>query len=135
MSRFAPTIQDYMTASIHSIGAEQTVAKAHAVMREHKIRHLPVLHGGQLVGIVSDRDLYWVETLSDVDDNAMRVDEAMTQIPYAVEPETPLRQVIREMEQHKYGSAVIMKHEKVIGVFTTTDALRALGDALDAAAK
>jgi len=120
MSRPLPTIKDYMTSTIHSIGAEQTIARAHAVMREHQIRHLPVLQGGKLVGVLSDRDLYWMETLRDVDANSMRVDEGMAQIPYAVSPDTPLYDVAREMAEHKYGSAVVMSHEKVVGVFTTT---------------
>ena len=58
-----PLIRDYMTESPHSIGANQTLATAHEMMRAHQIRHLPVLRAGKLVGIVSQRDLYLVETL------------------------------------------------------------------------
>lgn len=125
------TIADYMTSSPHSIGYDQPLVHAHQVMREHHIRHLPVLNGGRLVGILSDRDLAFVENLRDVDAAKVRVDEAMTPTPYSVKKTAPLGQVAREMAEHRYGSAVVMEHDHVVGVFTTVDALRALADACE----
>ena len=125
------TIADYMTTSPHSIGSDQPLMHAHQVMRDHHIRHLPVLNGGRLVGILSDRDLAFVENLRDVDAAKVRVDEAMTPSPYLVKKTSSLGQVAREMAEHRYGSAVVMENDHVVGVFTTTDALRALADACD----
>jgi acetoin utilization protein AcuB len=125
------TIADYMTTSPHSIGNDQPLAHAHQVMRDHHIRHLPVLNGGRLVGILSDRDLAFLENLRDVDAAKVRVDEAMTPSPYMVKRTSNLGQVAREMAEHRYGSAVVMDNDHVVGVFTTTDALRALADACD----
>lgn len=124
-------IADYMTTSPHSIGYDQPLVHAHHLMRDHHIRHLPVLNGGRLVGILSDRDLAFVENLRDVDANKVRVDEAMTPTPYSVKRTASLGHVVREMAEHRYGSAVVMENDHVIGVFTTTDALRALADACD----
>src|SRR5690349_25130839 len=90
MSKAIPPIRDYMTMAPHSIGKDQTLARAHDVMRSHKIRHLPVLEGGKLVGIISERDLHLVETLRDVDPSSVTVDEAMSDHVYAVEPDTSL---------------------------------------------
>lgn len=125
------TIADYMTASPHSIGYDQPLMQAHQVMREHHIRHLPVLNGGHLVGILSDRDLAFIENLKDVDAAKVRVDDAMTPTPYSVKKSARLGQVAREMAEHRYGSAVVMESDHVVGVFTTVDALRALADACD----
>jgi acetoin utilization protein AcuB len=123
------TIADYMTTSPHSVGNDQPLLHAHQVMRDHQIRHLPVLSGGRLVGILSDRDLAFVENMRDVDAAKVRVDEAMTPTPYSVKKTANLGQVAREMAEHRYGSAVVMENDHVVGVFTTTDALRALADA------
>lgn len=123
------TIADYMTTSPHSVGNDQPLVHAHQVMRDHQIRHLPVLSGGRLVGILSDRDLAFVENLRDVDAAKVRVDDAMTPTPYSVKKTANLGQVAREMAEHRYGSAVVMENDHVVGVFTTTDALRALADA------
>ncbi len=123
------TIADYMTTSPHSVGNDQPLMHAHQVMRDHQIRHLPVLSGGRLVGILSDRDLAFVENLRDVDAAKVRVDDAMTPTPYSVKRTANLGAVAREMAEHRYGSAVVMENDHVVGVFTTTDALRALADA------
>ncbi|HEX2568237.1 MAG TPA: CBS domain-containing protein [Polyangia bacterium] len=125
------TIRNYMTASPITIGLDQSLAAAHAVMREHRIRHLPVLEQGRLVGIVTERDLHLVETLRDVDPASVQVEEAMTPDPYAISPETSLEWVVSEMAEHKYGAAVVIDgRNKVLGVFTTVDAMHALQDLL-----
>ena len=124
------TIADRMTRTPMLIGIEQTMSAAHDLMRSNGIRHLPVLHGGKLVGIVSLRDLHLVETFRDVDPDEIRVEEAMTQDVYAVEPKTPLKDVVSEMAQRKLGSAVVIDGSKVVGVFTTTDALDTLAGVL-----
>jgi acetoin utilization protein AcuB len=119
-------IRQFMSSAPQTIGQEQTLERAHEVMRNEKIRHLPVLEGGKLVGLLSQRDLHLIETLSDVDPKDTTVAEAMSQDVYCVSPDAPLVEVAREMAEHKYGSAVVVEGPKVVGVFTTTDALRAL---------
>jgi acetoin utilization protein AcuB len=125
-------IADRMTRTPHLIGAEQSLKTAHALMRQHHVRHLPVLHGGKLIGVVSDRDLHLVETLHDVDPDNVRVEEAMSQDVYAVTPKTPLKAVVQEMATRKLGSAVVIDGTKVVGVFTTIDALETLMTMLSA---
>jgi acetoin utilization protein AcuB len=130
MSKPIPTIQKFMTTSPHSIGVDQPLSKAHAMMGDHHIRHLPVLHGGKLVGMLTDRDLRLVESLAGVDPSKVKVEEAMATVVYSVGPETPLDQVVGTMGEHKYGSAVVMQNDKVVGIFTTVDVCRALAELL-----
>jgi acetoin utilization protein AcuB len=119
-----------MTASPHSVGADQTLAVAHEMMRTHRIRHLPVLRAGKLVGLLSQRDLYFVETLREVDPARVRVEEAMATEAYAVTPQAPLARVAEAMAEKKYGCAVVMEEGDVVGIFTAVDALRALAKLL-----
>jgi acetoin utilization protein AcuB len=130
MSKPIPTIQKYMTTSPHFVGAEQPLIEAHRRLREFGIRHLPVLQGGKLVGIVTERDLHWVETLQGVEASAMAVEQAMSQNVYAVHPDAPLDEVVDEMARQKYGSAVVLQNGRVVGIFTTVDACAALRDLL-----
>jgi acetoin utilization protein AcuB len=130
VSKPIPTIQKYMTTTPHTIGSEQTIAKAASLMSEHHIRHLPVLHGGRLLGVLSDRDVKLIESFRDVDATKTSVEEAMTELPYTVEPETPLDQVVRSMAEKKFGSAVVVQNQKVVGIFTTVDACEALSELL-----
>jgi acetoin utilization protein AcuB len=119
-------IESFMTRSPHTVGSDQTLATAHHRMAEASIRHLPVLEGGRLVGLLSARDLDFVETLPSVDPKTIAVTQAMSQEVYSVGPRDTLAAVAKEMADNKYGSAVVLEHGKVLGMFTTVDALRAL---------
>jgi acetoin utilization protein AcuB len=125
----------WMTSSPHSVGQDQPLAVAHAIMRKHRVRHLPVLDRGTLVGVVSQRDLYFLEAMDGVEQQLDTVDEGMSRNVYCVEPSTPLRQVVAEMAEHKYGCAIVLKDEKLAGIFTTTDALALLALGLAPAGK
>lgn len=121
-----PTVDLYMTPAPQTISQDQPLAEAHRLMREHAIRHLPVLDGERLVGLVSQRDLHFFETLDGVDPEAVTVLEAMSEEPYAVEPRTTVREVAAHMADHKLGSAVVVEGGQVVGIFTAVDGLRGL---------
>lgn len=120
------TVERFMTANPVAIASDRTLAEAHRLMREKQIRHLPVVDEGRLVGVVSQRDLYLLETLQGIDPDAERVEEAMTAEPFTVTPDASLDEVASTMAEHKYGSAVVLDGGAVVGLFTTVDALRAL---------
>lgn len=125
-----PKINKYMSTSPYTVGKTQTLAFAHKLQQEHKIRHLPVLDGGTLVGIITDRDLHLIETLKDVDPQKVTVEDAMTTDPYTVSPEANLDEVVAEMAEKKIGSAIVVDNHKVVGVFTTIDAMVAFSELL-----
>jgi len=119
-----------MSPAPHSVGKDQPLAVAHQLMREHGLRHLPVLEHGKLVGLLSERDLYYLETIAGVDPENERVEEGMSQDVYCVSPEARLLDIVVEMMTQKYGCAVVVESTKVVGIFTTTDALRLLAECL-----
>jgi acetoin utilization protein AcuB len=127
MDKTAP-IADFMTSMPHTVGSEQTITFAQGMMQKYGIRHLPVLHGGELYGIVSDRDLGMVAGLNEVNPNNTTVEEAMTQEAYTVTKDTPLFDVLTEMLEHQYGSAIVVEGVKIVGILTTHDALQLLVD-------
>ena len=107
------------------------MSQAHELMRAHRIRHLPVLDGGKLVGIVSDRDLHLIETLPDSDPDEVTVDEAMTEDVYAVGLDDPVDAVAERMAARKYGCAIVVGPRGVVeGIFTTVDGMQVLADLL-----
>lgn len=126
-----PAIDKYMTSAPITIGAEQSLEKAAKLMHEHRIRHLPVLKGGQLVGILSDRDIKMVTSLKDVDPTKVLVDEALTSDPFTVSPKAALNEVCAQMAEHKYGSVLVLDNHKLVGIFTWVDALYAFQELLD----
>lgn len=123
------TVGDHMTPHPHTIGRDQPIAVAARRMREHAIRHLPVLDGGRLIGMLSDRDVRLVEAIAEAEH--VRVEDAMSPEPHCVRATTPLRDVVRTMHEHKLGSVLVTDdNERVLGIYTATDALRMLADRL-----
>ena len=120
------TIREFMTRNPVTIGDQMPLATAHRVMRENGVRHLPVLSSGKLVGVLSLRDLHFIETLPGVDPQEVLVSEAMSPDVYTATPSTPLDEIVSAMAENKYGSVVVVDRGRTVGVFTTVDALRAL---------
>jgi acetoin utilization protein AcuB len=126
-----PVLSRYMTSQPWTIRKGATMTQAHQLMRKHKIRHLPVLEGGTLVGIVSERDLHLIETLPGSDPDKVTVEEAMTQDVYAVNADVPVDAVVEKMSIRKYGAAVVVDRRGTVqGIFTTVDALHAFAETL-----
>lgn len=124
------TVRRHMTPDPIVISSDRTLAQAHELMRTHRIRHLPVVDAGRLVGILSQRDLYLLETLPDVDGSTETVAEAMIADPYCTTPDAALHEVAARMAEHKFGAAVVLDEGRVVGVFTSVDALRVLASLL-----
>ncbi|HKO89763.1 MAG TPA: CBS domain-containing protein [Polyangiaceae bacterium] len=129
MSQAIP-ISNVMSPCPHVIEHDRSMSAAHAMMRQHGIRHLPVCEHGKLVGLVSAGDLHLVETLDGVDPNGVSVKEAMSPAPYQVRPNAPLRSVVQTMAAHKYGCALVTQGAEIVGIFTTIDALHAFAAVL-----
>ena len=127
-----PTVGRYMTRQPWTIESRNSLADAHVLMREHRIRHLPVVDDGELVGIVSDRDLQLLESVGAL--RNARIRDAMSEPVFSVTAQEPIDAVARTMSEHKYGSVVVIKKgEAVEGIFTTVDACRALAEILERA--
>ena len=122
------TVADYMTPGPHTIGREQSLVAAKQMMQKIHARHLPVLHGGKLVGMLSDRELAAIETLPG--SNQLTVEDAMVPDVFMTSADAPLETVAGDMARLRLGSAIVLKDDHVVGVFTAVDALRALADAL-----
>jgi acetoin utilization protein AcuB len=120
-----PPVCRYMTTHLYAIAPSEKLSSARHLMATRDIHHLPVLERDQLVGIISDRDLYSAHPLHDVS-----VRDLMTEDVAHVHRETPMDEVIDLMERRRCSSVVVLGAHGVEGIFTVSDALRALGDVL-----
>ncbi len=130
MSKQEPTIQKFMTCQPVVIDARATAADALRLMKVEGIRHLPVMDGTEVKGVLSERDLRTAMGFQGADTEKLKVADICTEHPYITEPDRPLGDVALEMASHHYGCAIVMQHQKVVGIFTTVDACRAVHEIL-----
>lgn len=123
-------MRDVMTDAPFTIASDQKLSAAHQMMTKHGLRHLPVLRDGKLIGILTQRDLYFIERMAGVDRENDVIEDAMSPDVYATTLDAKVRDVAKTMAEHRYGCAVIIDNNEVKGIFTTTDALRHLADVL-----
>lgn len=124
-------IQEVMVKAPLVVAPDLALTEALGCMRDYGVRHLPVVENDLLVGILSERDLKAAMGLSQV--ATLTVSDVMKRDVYAVRGTMPLRKVLADMADQKFGSAVIVNAKRAaIGIFTTTDALRILSDSSDA---
>ena len=125
-------IKSAMTPFPYSVDIRASIPEAQEFMREHKIRHLPVTEEGALIGVVSDRDIKLLlgPDFDYPDPGELKVGDAMVEETYVVDLETPLQTVVEHMAEQRQGSALVTRHGKLAGVFTSTDACRVLAEFL-----
>ncbi|MBL8942684.1 MAG: CBS domain-containing protein [Myxococcales bacterium] len=132
MTRRHPTVLPVMTPFPYSVDAEESIDVARAMMHEHGIHHLPVMHDGRLGGIISARDIGLCDALLDRPRAVpLPVWAVCTRDPYIVELDTPLEAVVRHLADVHIGSAIVTKHGKLAGIVTMTDLCRLLASMLE----
>jgi acetoin utilization protein AcuB len=133
MSRIRqPQILAYMTPFPYSVEVDAPLAEAHAFLRERHIRHLPVTEHGELVGVLTDRDIKLAlgPDLGSPPERELAVRDVYQPDTYVVDAGASLEQVAATMAERHLGSALVTRAEKLVGIFTTTDACRALARVL-----
>ena len=130
-----PKLASVMTPFPYSIAIGASVEEAKKLMKKHHIRHLPVTKKEQVIGILSERDIYLTKAIiaQFADDVDIKVSEAFVPKPYKVELDEPLEVVLREMAERHIGSAIVTKKGKLAGIFTSTDACLAYANHIAAA--
>jgi acetoin utilization protein AcuB len=126
-----PPIQKYMTTTPITISHDATLESALKEMKSHQIRHLPVMNENTLVGIISERDILVAESLKDIDLTKVKVSDIAKHETFHISPDAKTDEVVLEMAANKYGSALIMQNNKLVGIFTTIDALTAFAEVLE----
>lgn len=129
MKNTAEKLSEFMTTNLLTVSPTTSVREARALMVNNSIRHLPVVNGeGQVVGILSDRDLAVVHGDLEV---AFRMNQVMNIVNVGQE----LNNVIDQMIQSKVSSCLIEDDGKLVGIVTSEDLLRVLKNHLDKSAR
>jgi acetoin utilization protein AcuB len=116
-------LQDIMSREVKSVEMTTTVGEAKSLMRMNRIRHLLVLEGGDVIGVVSDRDLGGRAASGD----ERQLGTVMTENVVTAEPKTTVRQAANLLRGRSIGCLPIVEDGKAVGIVTTTDLLDLIG--------
>jgi len=120
-----------MTRDVVVVPPEMLARAARKIMERSRIRHLPVVKQGRLVGILSDRDLMRFET-DDLDEIPTLVGEAMTAAPITCSTSTTVSRAAQIMIEHKIDSLpVVDPSGNLVGLVTSSDLLHLLVESAD----
>jgi CBS domain-containing protein len=127
------SVRDFMARHPQVLGCNDTLDLAEDIMTMGRIRHLPILNEGELVGIVSQRDMFRsaaVTALGFAVDTqkalvkTIRIKEIMTEKVVTISPDATMKEAARIMIDKKIGCLPVVEGMKLIGIITETDILR-----------
>lgn len=121
-------VSDAMTRDPLTVTPRADAAHALGMMRERKIRHLPVVDDdGELIGIVSERDLLR-NALIDEEEQGIhsRIELFYTRDPETIEEDAPLADAARTLLDNKFGCLPVMKGHDLVGILTEADFVKSV---------
>ena len=126
-------VRDVMQTKIVTIGVGDSLSTVEDIMTLGHVRHMPVVRGGQLVGVVSERDLLRV-SLSKLNDygkdqrraflQAVEITHVMSTPAITIDPDATVKSAARVMAERKIGCLPVVDGEDLGGMLTETDVLR-----------
>jgi CBS domain-containing protein len=128
-------VRDFMTAPVKSISHKARLLDAALVLRSKGIRHLPIVDGDHLVGIITDRDIQrfapsLLSKITPEEYNAIfentPLERVMTRDPMTVAPDTPLCEAAGILREQKLGCLPVVEKGRLVGILTVTDLLGVL---------
>lgn len=130
-------VSDWMTKKVFTVGLDDYLADAVSLMGEKQIKHVPVLKGGKLKGVVSDRDIkeYCPSKATTLDIYELhyllaktKIKEIMRSGVTTTTPDTPVEEAAMTMLDNNIGCLPVLEGNNLVGIISDRDIYRALVD-------
>ncbi|MFY7758684.1 MULTISPECIES: CBS domain-containing protein [Flavobacterium] len=129
-------VTSIMTKNVIKLNVTDDLTKAETLFKKHHIRHIPVVNGNRIVGMLSLTDLLRISFADAVDDEAQEVDvtvynmftveQVMARNLVKVSPETSIREVAEILATKEFHALPVVMDELLVGIVTTTDLIKYL---------
>ena len=126
-------VSQIMTKEVVTLTTKNNLSDAENLFKEHGVRHLPVVNGNQLIGVLSYSDLLKI-SFSELSDDEKKIDttvfnmytieQVMTKNPVSVSPDKTIREVTELLAEQSFHSVPVTENGELKGVVTTTDLLK-----------
>lgn len=126
MKKLNLPVQEFTTPDPVTADESMEIDAVRQLMADRGIRHLPIVRGDKVVGVISDRDVRVVWGLSPEHRQQVRAADIMATDLVTVRAAAPLDEVAHLMSERKVGSVLVFDDSRLLGIFTLTDALNAL---------
>lgn len=128
-------VSQIMTKELVVLNPTQSLYDAEKLFNKHSIRHIPVVEGDRVVGVISRSDLLRI-SYADLNENEETVDsvvydmytlpQVMTRVPVTVESNTTIKEVAEILSKQSFHSIPVVEEGKLVGIVTTTDLINYL---------
>jgi CBS domain-containing protein len=126
-------VRDIMQTGVVTVSAGDTLSTVEDIMTLGGVRHMPVVRGGTLVGVVSERDLLRA-SLSNLTAfgqeerraflQVVEITRVMSTPPVVIDPDAEIEQAARLLAENRIGCLPVIEEGKLVGLVTETDVLR-----------
>ncbi|UOB16808.1 CBS domain-containing protein [Abyssalbus ytuae] len=127
-------VSTIMTTDLIQLNISDSLYKAEKLFKKYKIRHLPVVQGKRIVGILSYTDLLRISYVDVIDEDDETVEsivydmfslpQVMMNKPVVVSPDTPIKEVAEILSQREFHALPVVENDELVGIVTTTDLIR-----------
>jgi acetoin utilization protein AcuB len=130
-------VSGWMTMKVYTVGPDDHLSDALSLMKERRIKHVPVVKGGRLLGMISDRDIkeYSPSRATSLDIYELhyllaktRIKEVMHPQVRTTTPDTPVEEAARIMLDEGIGCLPVLEADQLVGIISDRDIFRALVD-------
>jgi CBS domain-containing protein len=118
------TVREAMTSSPRSIESGENVVQAARMMANEDVGSLPVVDGGELVGMVTDRDLVVQVLAKNLDPSKVTISEVASENPVVATPEEPLDSALQRMAQQQVRRLPVVDDGRLVGILAQADVAR-----------
>lgn len=131
-------VSSIMTKEVIKLNLTDDLTKAEKLFKKNHIRHIPVVKGNRIVGMLSYTDLLRISFADAVDDDEMDIDvtvynmfsveQVMARNLVKVSPDTTIREVAEILSTREFHALPVVEDELLVGIVTTTDLIKYLID-------
>lgn len=132
-------VSKIMTSQVITLGSEKTLYDAEKLFSSNKFRHLPIVQGDDLIGILSLTDLLrisFVDSYGGDDEeqidtavyDLLSIDQVMVSDPVVVSPDQTIREVAEILSEREFHALPVVEGTKLVGIVTSTDLIKYLLD-------
>ncbi len=124
-------VSKIMTKNLVKLNVNDSLSKAEALFKKNKIKHLPVVSGDKIVGMLSYSDLLRISFADATDDTGKFVEstvydmfsleQVMTSKVVCVESNDTIKEVAEILAREHFHALPVIEHDKLIGIITSTD--------------